>query len=83
MSLEHSCFTENELISFVNTEASLMDTLASRGIPVARFLPTVDGAWVTLHCDRTVCLQEYIEGMTDNFLDVILISKAGEHCVRK
>ena len=114
MSLEHSCFTENELISFVNTrygleivsvkrlplgsancfclsdgtkryfckefqsgiapddvtaEASLIAALAARGIPVAQFLPTVDGAWVTVYCDHAVCLQEYVEGMTYGYDD--------------
>lgn len=114
MALEHSRFTENELIAFVGahygleitavrklplgsancfclsdgaqryflkefqsgigcdavtTEAALIAALAVRGIPVARFLPAKDGAWVTEYRGGTVCLQEYIEGTAYGYDD--------------
>ena len=114
MALEHSVFSEEELISFVNThyglesaavqklplgsancfrlsdgrtsyflkefqsgvseedvcaEAALLARLRERGIPVAPFIPTKEGAWVVSHRSHAVCLQEYVEGTTYGYDD--------------
>lgn len=114
MALEHSVFSEEELISFVNThyglesaavqklplgsancfrlfdggssyflkefqsgvseedvcaEADLLARLRERGIPIAPFIPTKEGAWVVSHRSHAVCLQEYVEGTTYGYDD--------------
>ena len=114
MALEHSVFSEEELISFVGThyglepvavqklplgsancfrlsdgtasyflkefqsgvseedvcaEAALLARLCERGIPVAPFIPTKEGAWVVSHRSHAVCLQEYVEGTTYGYDD--------------
>ena len=114
MALEHSVFSGEELISFVNThyrlelttaqklplgsancfrlsdgrtsyflkefqsgvseedvcaEAALLARLRERGIPVAPFIPTKEGAWVVSHRSHAVCLQEYVEGTTYGYDD--------------
>jgi Ser/Thr protein kinase RdoA (MazF antagonist) len=63
----------------VAAEAALLEILARRGIPVARTLPGLDGAFVTVYGGHAVCLQEFVEGQTygyDDFPDHLLPSLA-------
>jgi Ser/Thr protein kinase RdoA (MazF antagonist) len=63
----------------VAAEAALLEILATRGIPVARTLPGLDGAFVTVYGGHAVCLQEFVEGQTygyDDFPDHLLPSLA-------
>lgn len=53
----------------VAEEAALVEKLAARGIPVARFLPTVEGAWVSDYRGHAVCLQEFMEGTSYGYDD--------------
>ena len=53
----------------VIAEADLLARLRERGIPVAPFIPTKEGAWVVSHRSHAVCLQEYIEGTTYGYDD--------------
>lgn len=48
----------------VSREAALNETLAQRGIPVARFYHTRDGTAYLMRRGHAVCLEEYIEGET-------------------
>ena len=61
-----SDFSTDDLVR----EAALVDYLASRGIPVARFLPTAQGEWLVRYEGRLITLSEYIEGITYGYDDM-------------
>lgn len=53
----------------VRREAALLARLHERGIPVAPFIPTREGAWVVSHRSHAICMQEYIAGTTYGYDD--------------
>ena len=55
-----SDFSADDLVR----EAGVVDYLASRGIPVARFLPTAQGEWLVRYEGRLIALSEYVQGIT-------------------
>ena len=48
----------------VRREVGVVGHLAAHGIPVARFLPTMDGDWLVRFEGRLLALSEYVEGIT-------------------
>ncbi|MBQ7337780.1 MAG: phosphotransferase [Clostridia bacterium] len=61
-----SDFSEDDL----TREAGVVDYLASHGIPVARFLPTLQNAWFVDCEGHMIALSEYIDGITYGYDDM-------------
>lgn len=63
-------FQTNFLADDILREIGVVEHLAAHGIPVARFLPTTDGAWLVRCEERLITLSEYIEGITYGYDDL-------------
>jgi len=51
-------------------ESNLVDFLAKRNIPVARFIKTVSDSAFFVYGEHLICLEEFIEGRTYNYDDL-------------
>ncbi|MBQ8717739.1 MAG: phosphotransferase [Clostridia bacterium] len=54
----------------VRREVGVVGHLAANGIPVARFLPTVDGDWLVRYEGHLLALSEYVQGITYGYDDM-------------
>ena len=54
----------------VRREVGVVGHLAALGIPVARFLPTVDGDWLVRYEGHLLALSEYVQGITYGYDDM-------------